>query len=715
MAYIFWAMMKAMAAAFSLRHVKDVVLRQIINYFVLMGRIHFQSHFPETTVDDGREALRFSSAGKFSFVTMQCGYRAFTDLPPSRNFAIVGWIHPCIAILMALVYAFLGRRMRWLSLSGAAMDDFSVMLVVFMYTIYANTTTYLFESIAVYKAEHLALNSTVKIWQSDQAFWTMLSAVGILLWVILLPVALMVATICHKRKFGLSDRRTRVRVGWLINGYESRYYYWEAVILLRQLSIIALDTLTVELPSSHRAFCLLIAGLLFLVLHLVRKPYDNRFNEELDILEHKMLSCFVGTNALDLLLRACDRDIRESSFRWIALVIVICGNATFWIHCLLMLSSGVVPVTCADYLPDRWKAILESNTFGFATHKGRIDLEGLTAMERRYLSIVLQELDYTFCGRPTAAKHLRLGGARHDVVCDAVRRFYRRTHVPGPDEIDHIDVDKSHFVHHDSPEPADSSADIRSTAISSIEKHASDNSEVNVEAVYMRSMHYLAFKRASLEVPTHVTLTVDDLHLEIMKSCKSERFLQELHRIDRNLQDGLKCPGPLAEKQKGPVEMTIKELASSGKISRRAAKSGNSSPGGLSVDRGFSLHEGHVGFAASHLEETEGPRTIEERTHIRLNRLGFQWLDQTCYGHGPPLLSTYAEDEEMEWRLEMQEEALAEAEEGDHHGGVFDALAIQVKMHQEELSYAKGDEEAMARMESRFLNKTITSAVGVNV
>jgi len=460
---------------------------------------------------------------------------------------------------------------------------------------------------------------------------------------------------------------------------------------LRQLSIIVIETLTFYLDPAYQTFFLLAAGIFFHVLHLLCKPYDNRCNEELDILENKMLVAFVTTNALDLLLQVGPErlgqlgDVLHDICKWTALLFIIY---------LLMLLSGTLPGSCMEYGPEQWKAILESNSFYFAVKKGRVIIEELNMTERKYLALIMQEIDRTFCASAAASKHLRLGGARHEVCTDAVRRYYRRTHVP---ELDDEQETPSESI----PSSALSGSDILYTSSNPIRRSSKSS------AAEIRKAHRLAFLQRTMEVPQHVVIPIDDLHFEVMRSYKSKKFLQELHDHDLSAESQLRRPKPLTHKEKGPIEMTVKEQALKGltKDSRVPKVSTNknsktSRPSqrdrviqeietDLEEKKGFDLEDHHIGFAVLRKERSPTPSEDDEDPSIRRNKLAFIWLDQTSFANEHRFLSTSLEDKDQKIRDEQMKEENNEA--GDDAWNILDAVVFEAKLHQ--LEYDDADEE----------------------
>lgn len=91
----------------------------------------------------------------------------------------------------------------------------------------------------------------------------------------------------------LAEVRAKCRYGFLTNGYETKFYYWELVNLVRRLCLLLVPIA----PSASRTYQLAVwttLGLLFAALHSLLEPYDNRGGLLLDSLECQHHLLFFG-------------------------------------------------------------------------------------------------------------------------------------------------------------------------------------------------------------------------------------------------------------------------------------------------------------------------------------------------------------------------------------------------------------------------------------
>ena len=102
-------------------------------------------------------------------------------------------------------------------------------------------------------------------------FMAVLSGLGLLVTVILAPIALVHQT---SRKHASPERMQRSRVALLTNTYKDQYHYWEAVDLMRKLVLTSV-VLLVGPDTLVQLWFVTTTGLIFLVLYLTISPYRD--------------------------------------------------------------------------------------------------------------------------------------------------------------------------------------------------------------------------------------------------------------------------------------------------------------------------------------------------------------------------------------------------------------------------------------------------------
>jgi hypothetical protein len=79
-----------------------------------------------------------------------------------------------------------------------------------------------------------------------------------------------------------------MQFGFLYDGFEPQYYYWEIFGMVRKLIVVAI--VLMPLPSGGREIGTLAICIVFLYIHLRNFPYED---ELLDKLEQVLTELFV--------------------------------------------------------------------------------------------------------------------------------------------------------------------------------------------------------------------------------------------------------------------------------------------------------------------------------------------------------------------------------------------------------------------------------------
>ncbi|CAE7548921.1 nramp1 [Symbiodinium natans] len=131
--------------------------------------------------------------------------------------------------------------------------------------------------------------------------WLGLSTVGLVVYGIGVPVALFIALFRVRKR--LFRAEVRKRFGFLYNGFELRYYYFESVYMFRKVMILLFFTA----PTMYvRMVLMLFTSFGFILLHVYSGPFDNRSYVCLDRLEALNLLALTATVSARLIF-----DIRQ--------------------------------------------------------------------------------------------------------------------------------------------------------------------------------------------------------------------------------------------------------------------------------------------------------------------------------------------------------------------------------------------------------------------
>ncbi|KAL8275639.1 hypothetical protein Esti_000590 [Eimeria stiedai] len=141
---------------------------------------------------------------------------------------------------------------------------------------------------------------------SEYFKFALLGALGLLLWSIGIPLwAFLVLYI--KRK-NLNSKETRLKYGFLHNGFVRKYWYWETVVFARKFCILVISSVVLLPTNDESAARMMITtaiAIAFNILHLRCQPFDKRSYLTLDRLEnHSMAVWTLTTCTMSLLLGA---------------------------------------------------------------------------------------------------------------------------------------------------------------------------------------------------------------------------------------------------------------------------------------------------------------------------------------------------------------------------------------------------------------------------
>lgn len=103
------------------------------------------------------------------------------------------------------------------------------------------------------------------------------------------------------RAGALARFAARVSLGVVSAEYESSYFYWEAVLMLRRFAVVCAVGLTHAAPRPVRLVLLLAIGQTFLFMQKSNRPFDDRCGLLLDELEERALQTFCAMSAVMLL------------------------------------------------------------------------------------------------------------------------------------------------------------------------------------------------------------------------------------------------------------------------------------------------------------------------------------------------------------------------------------------------------------------------------
>ncbi|KAF8821572.1 kringle domain-containing protein [Cardiosporidium cionae] len=163
---------------------------------------------------------------------------------------------------------------------------------------------------------------------SEYMKYFILGISGLLVWGIGIPLLSFLALFLNRRR--LNTKEIRLKYGFLHNGYEHGSWYWESVVFLRKFIVLIISNVdlfpTVSKVSNQIWIATVIAEI-FLVLHLLIQPFDERSYSKLDTLENHSMSAWALTCILfGMVLNANLGGV----FNLVLIVVVVSANTLFF-------------------------------------------------------------------------------------------------------------------------------------------------------------------------------------------------------------------------------------------------------------------------------------------------------------------------------------------------------------------------------------------------
>ncbi|KEP66249.1 UNVERIFIED_CONTAM: kringle domain-containing protein [Hammondia hammondi] len=119
---------------------------------------------------------------------------------------------------------------------------------------------------------------------------------GLIVWSIGIPLSCFLVLYVNRKT--LNSRETRLKYGFLHNGFVKKYWYWEMVVFARKFLVIVVSSVAL-IPSADkngsRVWLAVVIAVIFLIIHLVTQPFDKRSYLTLDKLENHSMTIWTIT------------------------------------------------------------------------------------------------------------------------------------------------------------------------------------------------------------------------------------------------------------------------------------------------------------------------------------------------------------------------------------------------------------------------------------
>jgi hypothetical protein len=321
-------------------------MKIFFNYTQLaMLTANLDTDWPDTT-------LKFLSAqdqaGSLSehFFSLDCimhdyySYKSYEDIYYIELIAI--FCLPAIVIFISFIVWMLismyHHSMKYMK------EEFVSTIVIVLTFLHPNLVKYLFSTLSCKELDPgeywVRGNYDIRCWDDNHISHILMVVLpGILIWGIIAP-GICLAVLIHNRR-NLRSLQVRLRLGFLFNGYNNKYYYWEFLIMYRKILIIFCSTFLTSISISLQALTVSILLTVSLYMHLNMNPFRS---SEMNEMEKRSNLVAIVTIYCGLYYMTTDLNY-ESSILF--LVLILCINAYFlyfWIGNMIKASYAFLRI-----------------------------------------------------------------------------------------------------------------------------------------------------------------------------------------------------------------------------------------------------------------------------------------------------------------------------------------------------------------------------------
>ena len=179
-----------------------------------------------------------------------------------------------------------------------------------------------------YNDKYLTVYMNLKCWEGSHLYFGLRVVMpSLIIFCIAIPLLIFV-NIC-KNKMKLEDQEQKLKFGFFYNGFKSEFYYWEFIIIIRELLITIFFVFISNESIPIQALCTFIVILASLMLQLKLEPYSTK---QLNFLE--LLSILVSAITIYSGILFLTKDINESG-KFVLFGFMALSNIAFiivWIY-----------------------------------------------------------------------------------------------------------------------------------------------------------------------------------------------------------------------------------------------------------------------------------------------------------------------------------------------------------------------------------------------
>ena len=178
------------------------------------------------------------------------------------------------------------------------------------------------------KGYYLLDNLDIECWNGKHILYSLSLAIPcIIVWVLGAPAV--VLYYMYKHKHDLQEIDNKLRFGFLYNGYRSKTFYWEFVILYRKILIICISVFFTTVSVSVQALGALLILILSIYMQMRTRPFTHKI---LNIMEARGILAATVTIYCGLFYLTNALDEATKYFFFIAIVAVNFYFISYWLY-----------------------------------------------------------------------------------------------------------------------------------------------------------------------------------------------------------------------------------------------------------------------------------------------------------------------------------------------------------------------------------------------
>jgi len=303
----------------------SVYLRIFINHMQVLGlisRLDIKWDVPVNYVTSAISSVSNVQAATFSY---DCVVQdAFPDTPLYFAKLILVATTPLILIIPTVIA--LNIYVLFRPDGVKLLRDIKVAMIVILFLVHPEQSRFLLASLSCRDLgdgdTYLVEDPDIVCWRGTHLKFVLFVTVpAMVVWTFGVPMLGMYRVWKHRKE--LDDRAVREKLGFLYNGYENRTWYWEMVVLLRKMVLVALS---LSYSGVSVSMLVLLGFLVLIVSFHFQFKYEPYLDDEADTMEHRSLLVASVTLFFGLFFLA---DSVHKTVDWLVFFVILIVNLYF--------------------------------------------------------------------------------------------------------------------------------------------------------------------------------------------------------------------------------------------------------------------------------------------------------------------------------------------------------------------------------------------------